>query len=330
MLLKAIGKASYIQQYIWLFLLVGVLSLPAIYGLQAGKLSAILPLPTLWSSFIQLSPVVVLCMQLAALIGLPILALLFRYQLENSQLSRIYNLFPAILFVVVFGFWDRGLFLFWHLIYLSLILFSAFYLFNSIDSPKAKQHILSASVLLSLSSFLSYSSLLLMPIVWISFVVFQQYSWRYFFVSIIGFVLPYWFVLSYFYLSGSWEWLMRAWVNSSCAVFVLPTEYSLFQIMATFLLFISGSIALRYVLATLPKRLILLRRKTNLSLVLFLLSLYPFFFLQDGIGKSVTPIMLLAFISYYVQENKKYQAVDMLMSLFLLLVLIFRYSYFYA
>ncbi len=330
MLLKVLRTSSYLQQYIYFLLLVLLVSFPAIDLLRQGVVPDVPTLPTFFQSFITLSDTVSVVLQIVSLLVLPVLACAFRYALSAQQLIHRNNLLPCFLFVMFFAYLHTTNFLFWDLVYVVLVLWAVVKLFSSMDSPKVIEYIISASLLLSLASFLSYTVFFLFPMVWLSFMAFQQYSYKYVIASLIGFFLPYYFLLSYLFLSDQlavfdiWAYFVgMQW-------FVLPKVFDIYAIASTVGVFALGLWALQYMIAVLPKQVILWRRKMQLLMGIFLLSLYPFLFVQDPLAKNLTPIMIVVFASYTIGAKKLHWLLDALVSVLLLGMLVHKYVIYYA
>ncbi len=330
MLLRVLRTSSYLRQYIYFLLLVLVVSLPAIDQLWKGVVPTLPALPTFFQSFIAFSDTTSVILQMVSLLVLPALACVFRYALSTQQLIHRHNLLPCFLFVVFFAYLHTTNFLFWDLVYVVLVLWAVLKLFKSMDSPKVIEHIISASLLLSLASFLSYTAFFLFPMVWLSFMAFQQYSYKYVIASLIGFFLPYYFLLSYLFLSDQlavfdiWQYFVgMQW-------FILPKVFDIYAVISSVGVLALGLWALQYMMVVLPKQVILWRRKMQLLMGVFLLSLYPFLFVQDTLAKNLTSIMIVVFASYTIGTKKLHWLLDALVSLLILGILVHKYFIYYA
>lgn len=328
MLLKVL-KTSYTSQFVWLSILVAAMAFPAFYHSADRDIICIAP-PTFLQHLIHFSPTQIYWAQILAALGLPLMACYYRHTLSRQGLLHIYNLAPCFLFVILLGYTHPSDNFFWHLIYIGLILSSLSHIFKSAESPKASEHILSAAMLLSLSSFVSYASFFLFPTLWIAFIILQQYNYKYFVISILGFILPYFFMGTYLYLDNQLGILTNWHQHLFFHLFYIPTYFSSYQIISTLLLLSMGGIALWHIVPIIPKQLIMTRRKIKISFAVLLLSVYPFIFIDDILSKDILPIFLIAFLSYFIQMNKASKIFDWLATSLITLVMAYKYYLYYA
>jgi hypothetical protein len=112
-------------------------------------------------------------------------------QINNRfTIIRTRTFLPAFTFLLLMASWnDTHLTNGSHFV-LTLICFSLFYFFNMSRNRNASEQAFMGSFLISVSSLLINPLILLIPICWIGFIIFQSFSLRTFLASIFGSLAP--------------------------------------------------------------------------------------------------------------------------------------------
>lgn len=84
-------------------------------------------------------------------------------------------------------------------------LIALFFLFKSYQHPKPAGYIFHTFVFIGIGSLLFPQLTYFVPILWIGAYYFQSLHIKSFFASLVGWSLPYWFLLGYAYISGQME-----------------------------------------------------------------------------------------------------------------------------
>jgi len=159
------------------------------------------------------------------------IAFLTKYFLTIHQLIHHSNFIPSLLIVALFSF--QQLFDFEILISINLFLLVIYYVFilQSFDDDKPDNAIFSASLFIGLASLISYNNIIFIPLIWISFIVFQNYSWRYIPITIAGLIVPYLFFLTYLFWTDQLNIIIQEWERIQEYSYQLPQLNNLFSII---------------------------------------------------------------------------------------------------
>lgn len=251
--------------------------------------------------------------------------------LTRNQLNHHLNFLPALLVIVLFNFLQPFQYQLLNILNLFLITLTFSFLLKSFDDNNPNNSFFGASILIALSSFLGYGNIFMIFLVWISFFVFQNYSWRYMPITLIGLITPYIFLLSYlfwydllFAIDMEWKQILKAGFQWSLPQGIF--QYIVLGILSFFLL-----LSLLKIVPEMPGRIISIRKKTSLTLWLLFITLIAFWL---GGSSSVSQLYLLpiaAVIGYYLRTIKKRKIFfDIIFTSFILLLLFNKYYLVYA
>jgi len=130
-------------------------------------------------------------------------AFLLNYIVNKYEILTKPSFLPA-LFYIVFMSIDNALLTLHPLIIANIFIISALYkLVSSYQKDSALSNAFDAAFLFSLSTLFYFPSIVFIPLLGISFILFRPFNWREWIISILGIVLPYVFVFSYSFLSDS-------------------------------------------------------------------------------------------------------------------------------
>lgn len=135
-------------------------------------------------------------LQLLAIIGI---AFFIKYIFTAHQLIHHSNFLPGLILISLFGFHQLFDFQILTSINLFLLILAYSHLLKSFDDDKPDNALFSASFYIGLATFISYTNILFLLLVWISFFVFQNYSWRYLPITIAAIIVPYLFFASWLF-----------------------------------------------------------------------------------------------------------------------------------
>ena len=328
MILK-LFKQSYFIQISSIFVFAVLLLAPGF--LQDG--SALLPNNTLFLHYTNLLPLIPTnwIYQIINSILLITLAFYVRSILKHHQLIHSQNLLPVLIFISFFNFQTPYEYQLISILNLFLIALSYKFILQSFEDEKPDYSIFSASLFISLASFFSYANLSLLPLIWISFFVFQNYNWRYFPISIIGLFTPYLFLFTWIYWIDKTDVIIHEWNVAYLHFFQWPQMHGLTNIIISSLIgfFVLSSLA--KIIPEIPSKIIAIRKKTSLSLWFLFISLYPFLFIPDSITKNLILIPLLGLLGYYLSRIKTRRIwIDLLFSIFIIFIIFSKYYLLYA
>lgn len=328
MLLKLFHK-NYFTQISWIIIFAILFAIPDFLYRSAE----------IWSSntlFLKLSCLhpwlknhfVYQSLQVLVLIGI---SFLIKYFLTKHQLIHHSNFLPSLLIIALFGF--SQLFDYQLLISLNLLLLVFFYNFilQSFDDEKPENAIFSASLFMGLSTLISYNNVVFLLLIWISFIVFQNYSWRYIPMSLAGLIVPYLFFFTYLFWTEQLSLVSKEWIDLQNYTYQLPQLNNLFIIaifsILGFLIFLS----LSKIIPETSSKIISIRKKVSFSLWFLLISIIVMLFSNEPIVKNIFLIPLSGLLGYYLRTVKnKRRLIDLMFSLFILFLLFQKYYFAYA
>ncbi len=133
-------------------------------------------------------------------LGLLILeALLINYVLSENDLIPRNSYIAAYIFILVTGLFNDHIILHPVLI-ANLFIIAAFWLFLKLyEEHDAYTTVFNTGTLISIASMFYFPSTVFILLIWAGFIIYRLFSWREWFISILGFLLPYLFLGSYYF-----------------------------------------------------------------------------------------------------------------------------------
>lgn len=130
-------------------------------------------------------------------------AFLLNYIVNKYEILTKPSFLPA-LFYIVFMSIDNAMLTLHPLIIANIFIILAIYkLVSSYQKDSALSNAFDAAFLFSLSILFYFPSIVFIPLLGISFILFRPFNWREWIISLLGIVLPYAFVFSYSFLNDS-------------------------------------------------------------------------------------------------------------------------------
>jgi hypothetical protein len=185
-------------------------------------------------------------------LGLIILeALLINYILAENDLIPRNSYLAAFVFIIVTG-------VFSDLIILNPILIANFFLIAAVmlflklyEEHESYATVFNIGTLLSLASMVYLPSFALILLIWAGFIIYRLFSWREWFISIIGFALPYLFLGSYYFWNNCLALKIASYKTALGLINLFdysPTLYTKIVMgVLAFVIFISSSGILRLI-----------------------------------------------------------------------------------
>jgi len=266
--------------------------------------------------------------QILTVIGI---AFLVKYILTSHQLVHHSNFLPSLLIIALFGF--HQVFDFQLIISLNLLILVFFYQFilQSFDEEKPDNAIFSASFFIGLATLISYNNLVFLVLIWISFLVFQNYSWRYIPISLTGIIVPYLFFFTYLFWTSQLHLINTEWTALANYPYRLPQINDVFSIIIYSILGFLIFISLSKIIPETSSKIISIRKKVSFSLWFLLISIIVMLFSNEPIVKNIFLIPLSGLLGYYLRIVKtKRKLIDFVFSLFILFLLFQKYYLAYA
>ncbi len=245
---------------------------------------------------------------------------------DNPVFSRSTYL-PALVYVILMSYLQRQQTIHPVLIanfFLILSLKNLSKIYGKTDDFKES---FNASFWIAVASMIQFPLVLLMFFVWFSFIIYRLSKWREWVISILGFIAPYIFLLSIFFLTdelGQFVSFAEAQWNSFSRVSI-RFDGELLLFWALFLLLML--IAFLKLAIERGEKLISIRKRFNVLVVMFLSCL------AIGLGGGSNPIDQLPLlfpssalvISYYFIEARRVFYAELFFSLLLIIIFTSRF-----
>ena len=249
----------------------------------------------------------------------------------KHQLAHHSNFLSSLILIALFNFLFPFQYQFLGIVNLFLLAIAFDFILKSGDDEKVDNSIFTASLILSLASFISYSNLIVFPIIWFSFFIFQNYNWRYLPMSITGLIIPYLFLFTWLFWFDKLELITSEWSIAYQSFYQTPQFSTLFYIFIFSLLGFFLLISLVKIIPETTAKVIDIRRKTSLTIWLLIFSLYPLIFFPDSISNNLILIPLAGILGYYLRIVKKRRnLIDFGFTILIILLLINKYYLVYA
>lgn len=224
---------------------------------------------------------------------------------SSNHLSPTTTFFPAFIYVILLSS-NYSLMTISPLLILNTFNILAIYcIFRSFDRPEGLDEIFCSSLFISLS-FLTYKpSILLILWIWLSLLNYRFYKWRYWTISLLGFLTPIIFVGTYYYIADRLVMESQALINGINFIPNFHVDVQPINIVFYIIIGILGIISLIYLLSSKAENNINYRKKTNVIIIFTLTALLPGLY---GIGQDYLIYLLapvLAYILFHFFTTKR-------------------------
>lgn len=269
--------------------------------------------------------------QLVSHLLLLFLAFYLKEVFSKHHLVHHSNFLPSILLIALFNFSHPFEYDFLAIINLFLLTLAFDFMLKSGEDHEPDNSIFTSALLLSMASMISYSNLFIFPVIWITFFLFQNYSWRYFPMSIVGFLSPYLFLFVWLFWFDRGDLILAEWPLMSHDFFVNPNIEGLFVIIIFSFLVFFLILSMMKIIPETPGKVIAIRRKIRLSIWFLFFSIIPWLFFPDSISKNLFLVPLVGLLGYYLRVVKRRPILmDFIFTIFISLLLINKYYLYYA
>lgn len=153
----------------------------------------------LFEMFVQLLGNDLLFKSIIAFILVVIEGFYLNYLIDKNNLLSRKSFLPAFAFVMMMSGFKSVQQLHPIVCALLFVMLSLSKIAKTYRQDSALSNVFDASFLLSVASLFYFPITLLYPIVWVSLIVIRPFVWREWIVSLIGFVMPYVFTLTFYY-----------------------------------------------------------------------------------------------------------------------------------
>ena len=208
-----------------------------------------------------------------------------------------------------------------------ILLFLLDKIFLLYKNPEPFGKIFNCSFLAALATLIDISSVAFYFFFLAALIMLQPFQWRAWVISLIGFMLPYYFISVYFFWTNS---LFDFWVKKIPEAFLLAHftagNYSVLQISLLGFVFLLMLFSVRSVSKHFYKNIIRTRRFFQLIFLLLLACALSIFIRENILPVSISVLLipLSAMFAYYFLQVKKKTLAELLFSVLIALIIFVR------
>ena len=197
-------------------------------------------------------------------------------------------------------------------------------LFSLYELEDIEFPVFKVSILASVISLFYFPAILLLCYIWIVLFIIRASSSRIWIISLIGFLCPYFFIASYFYLTDQLTNQIDLFLNSFDRFGLPEFDFSSWSVVSVIvLILILFLFALNIVYNTNSDKKISLRKKIAIAVMLPLMAIPMFFFTQTPIAQNSLLFVGMAIIISVAMAHlnkSRFMNIVLLMLLFLLII----------
>ncbi len=242
-----------------------------------------------------------------ALLLLFIEAIILNFTVSNNKLTKKNTFACAFIYFLLMSFSPDLLTLHPVLIANFFLILALNMVFKIYGKRDAFAEVFNASFLISIASFFYFPAIFFILLIWLSFLVYRLQTWHEFVISILGLILPYIFLASYYFwidkLGFFVDMYLSFFYNPESIVFNYNTFESVSIGFITILLFFSIiNFLFRY-----NENLISIRKKIAVIILLLLVSILSLIY-ANGLCKfneSIIFIPVSVLITFYLSFVKR-------------------------
>jgi len=250
-------------------------------------------------------------------------ALLLNHMLSKNDLIPKNSYLGAYIFIIISS-------LFSDIILLNPVLIINIFIITAIGMflPVYEKHEAYATVfnigtIISVASMFYFPSFILIVLIWVGFIIFRIFSWREWFISILGLILPYIFLGTFYFWNDCFESKLESYKNALSLISFHDFHLSLYVIIIVSFLGIILLLSLFKFIVTIGEKQIRIRKYLSFIIWFFLISCIAI--LPSAKYSILSYIMIIPsasiLITLYLSNTKKQLwAEGILISLALLLI----------
>ncbi len=258
---------------------------------------------------------------LIALLAIALNALLVRHDINPRQ-----SLLPAIITLILMLFTPDDYHLIVTLACLVLLLFSLHNVMDMYGRQYPFSKVLNATFAISVASMISPPVIIFIFFVWFGFFTFRINSWREWIISLMGIILPYFYLALFFLWNDNLIYAVRHYTKMLDSINLTITRPGSLEFVAlgllAFLIAISGS----KFLSDTGEKLISIRKKMWI-INHFMLAGIAALFLSGDAMMSMLPLVYIpagAMIAYAVSNSRRMWVRDLLLFLYIAAAIVIR------
>lgn len=253
-------------------------------------------------------------------------AFILTFIFSKHQLTHRNSFLSGFLFVLFLSRTPNHLGLNPSLIALLLLLVSLYNMLESYKVSRPLNNLLSTSIIFSLAGFFVPAILYLFPIILLSQIIFQSFSWRSIPISLIGLFLPYLilgFAFFWFDKSAVFIEMLFKLLDNLIWKFKIPVTYELIELSVSIILLFLAS---AFILPRIGSQVISIRKKTSFMYWFLGISILISFFNTNNLSREIVFIPFAAILGFYLIAVKRKFWADLFISLVFLLIIFQNYK----
>lgn len=252
-------------------------------------------------------------------------AFMFNRVITNKNLVDRNSYLPALVFIVLMSssFKLVGLQPFWFANFFLIIALDK--IVDDFDEQDTYKEIFNVGLLIGIASLFYYPVLGFFPLIWISLVIYYLVNLKSLFASLLGLLLPYLFVATYYFWFDKLGLEFKEWWSFFQSVFDNPLLLTAFQWVTFSVVGFTTLIALLVVYGSgLRDKPVRLRKRHRVLLFFFLISLALMivYFEDLYVNRGIAGLSLAGILAVFFQENRKNLWSEFLFTALLVLVLV--------
>ena len=189
--------------------------------------------------------------------------------------------------------------------------------------------IFDASFFIAIASLFYFPTIIIYPLIWVTLIVIRPFIWREWIISIIGLLLPYVFVVVYYFWTDKVNFLLydKIFFPSSDSLLSLSNQRDSFVLVASLLLLLFA-LSVSTLLKGWPVNTILSRNFLVVLFWLFGLSIlsYTMAPVFNITYLAIAAIPLSVFIANYFLMTKRKWIMEIIFILFLVAIIVENYA----
>ena len=256
-------------------------------------------------------------------------AIILNYILSKFEIMAKKTFMPAIFYCLLMS-CCKPLTHFYPLLFSNFfILLALFKICLSYRVDEAFSTIFDASFFIAIASLFYFPTIIIYPLIWVTLIVIRPFIWREWIISIIGLLLPYVFVVVYYFWTDKVNFLLydKIFFPSSDSLLSLSNQRDSFVLVASLLLLLFA-LSVSTLLKGWPVNTILSRNFLVVLFWLFGLSIlsYTMAPVFNITYLAIAAIPLSVFIANYFLMTKRKWIMEIIFILFLVAIIVENYA----
>ncbi|MDD2488884.1 MAG: hypothetical protein WCS10_03005 [Bacteroidales bacterium] len=241
---------------------------------------------------------------------------------SSNQLSASTTFFPAFIYILLLSSNHSLMTISPLLIINTFILIAIFFLFRSFDKLEGLDEIFTSNLFVSLAFLTFTPSILFVVWIWLTLLNYRFYKWRYWIISLLGLLTPVIILIAYYFITDLLTIRTTSFLNNinfipNLFVTIDPIDFVFYIAIG-----ILSLASLFNILSSKADNNINYRKKTNVIVILFLISILPSLY---SIGKDyliyfLAPSLSLLFYHFFMTKRKLIYSNIIFSALFLLII----------